>query len=73
MVAVDVKAENTQTTTTISKTAVTNSEELAGCDLQITDAEGNVIAKWTSGSAESIVLNDKLESMGYRNVTAVLD
>lgn len=73
VVAVDVKAENTQTTTTISKTAVTNSEELAGCDLQITDAEGNVIAKWTSGSAESIVLNDKLESMGYRNVTAVLD
>lgn len=73
VVAVDVKAENTQTSTTISKTAVTNSEELAGCDLQITDAEGNVIAKWTSGSAESIVLNDKLESMGYRNVTAVLD
>lgn len=73
VVAVDVKAENTQTSTTISKTAVTNSEELAGCDLQITDAEGNVIAKWTSGSAESIVLNDKLETMGYRNVTAVLE
>ena len=72
VVAADVKAENTQTSTTISKTAVTNSEELAGCDLQITDAEGNVIAKWTSGSAESIVLNDRLESMGYRNVTAVL-
>lgn len=32
-----------------------------------------MIAKWTSGSAESIMLNDKLESMGYRNVTAVLD
>lgn len=73
VVAVDVKAENTQTSTTISKTAVTNSEELAGCDLQITDAEGNVIAKWTSGNAESIVLNDKLEAMGYCNVTAVLD
>ncbi len=73
VVAVDVKAENTQTSTTISKTAVTNSEELAGCDLQITDAEGNVIAKWTSGSAESIVLDDKLETMGYRNVTAVLE
>lgn len=72
VVAADIKAENTQTTTTISKTAVTNSEELAGCDLQITDAEGNVIVKWISGNAESIVLNDKLETMGYRNVTAVL-
>ena len=73
VIAADEKAENTQTATTISKTAVTNSGELAGCDLQITDAEGNVIAKWTSGSAESIVLNDKLEAMGYRNVTAVPD
>lgn len=73
VIAADVQAENTQTSTTISKTAVTNSGELAGCDLQITDAEGNVIVKWTSGSAESIVLNDRLESMGYRNVTAVPD
>ena len=73
VIAADVQAENIQTSTVISKTAVTNSEELAGCEMQITDAEGNVIVKWVSGSAESIVLNDKLESMGYRNVTAVLD
>ncbi len=73
VIAADVQAENTQTNTTISKTAVTNSQELAGCELQITDAEGNVIAKWISGNAESIVLNESLEGMGYRNVTAVLD
>ena len=73
VIAADVQAENTQTSTTISKTAITNSGELAGCELQITDAEGNVIAKWISGNAESIVLNDSLEGMGYRNVTAVLD
>ena len=73
VIAVDVQAENTQTSATISKTAITNSEELAGCELQITDAEGNIIAKWISGNAESIVLNDRLESMGYHNVTAVLD
>lgn len=73
VVAVDVRAENTQTNTTISKTAVTNSEELADCELQIADTEGNVIVKWVSGKAESIVLNDKLEVMGYRNVTACLD
>lgn len=73
VIAADVQAGNTQTSTTVSKTSVANSGELAGCDLQITDAEGNVIVKWTSGSAESIVLNDKLEAMGYRNVTAVPD
>lgn len=73
VIAANVQAENTQTSTTISKTAITNSEELAGCELQITDAEENVIVKWISGNGESIVLNDKLEGMGYRNVTAVLD
>ena len=73
VIAADVQAENTQTTTTVSKTAITNSGELAGCELQIADAEGNAIVKWTSGNAESIVLHDGLEGMGYRNVTAVLD
>ena len=73
VVAADVRAENTQTNTTVSKTAVTNTEELPGCELQITDAEENVIAKWISGNGESIVLNEKLEGMGYRNVMAVLD
>lgn len=73
VIAADVQAENTQTNTTISKTAVTNTEELAGCGLQITDAEENVIVQWISGDGESIVLNDSLEGMGYRNVSAVLD
>lgn len=73
VIAADVQAENTQTNATISKSAVTNNGELAGCELQITDAEENVIAKWISGNGESIVLNDSLEGMGYRNVTVVLD
>lgn len=73
VVAADVEAINTQTITTISKTSITNSEELAGCELQITDAYGNVIANWISGDKDSIKLNEKLESMGYCNVTAVLD
>lgn len=73
VVAVDVKAENTQTTTTISKTDITNSEELAGCELQIADTEGNVIVSWVSGNAESIVTNENLEAMDYRNVTASLN
>lgn len=68
-----MKAENTQTNTVISKTSVTNSEELPGCELQITDATGSAIVSWISGDKDSIKLNEKLEEMGYRNVTAVLD
>ncbi len=53
--------------------SITNSEELPGCELQITDATGSAIVSWTSGDKDSIKLNEKLEDMGYRNVTAVLD
>ncbi len=73
VIAADVEAVNTQTSTTISKTSITNSGELAGCELQVTDAEGNVIVSWVSGNKDSIKLNEKLEFMGYRNVTAVLN
>lgn len=73
VIAADVEAVNTQTSTVISKTSITNSGELPGCELQITDATGSAIVSWTSGNKDSIKLNEKLEDMGYRNVTAVLD
>lgn len=68
-----VEAVNTQTSTTISKQSITNSEELAGCELQLTDTAGNVIVRWVSGDKGSIQLNEKLDCWGYRNVTANLD
>lgn len=73
VIAADVEAVNAQTSTVISKTSITNSEELPGCELQITDAAGNVIVSWTSGNQDSIKLKEKLEEMGYHNVTAILD
>ena len=73
VIAADVEAVNTQTSTVISKTSITNSGELPGCELQITDATGSAIVSWTSGNKDSIKLNEKLEDTGYRNVTAVLD
>ncbi len=73
VIAADVEAVNTQTSTVISKTSITNSGELPGCELQITDATGSAIVSWTSGNKDSIKLNEKLEDMGYRNVTAVLN
>ena len=38
-----------------SKTKITGSKELPGCKLEITDENGNVIEKWTSGKKPYIV------------------
>ena len=73
VIAEDVEAVNTQTSTVISKTSIANSEELPGCELRITDAAGNVIVSWISGNKDSIRLKEKLEELGYCNVTAILD
>lgn len=73
IVAADVEAVNTQTNTVISKKSITGSEELPGCELQITDATGSAIVSWISGDKDSIKLNEKLEEMGYRNVSTSLN
>ena len=73
VISVGVEIENTQTTTIVSKLSVTNSEELAGCKMQIADTEGNVIVSWVSGNKDSIQLNEKLDTMGYCNVSVTLD
>lgn len=73
VIAAEVKAENTQTNTVISKKSIANSEELPGCELNITDTEGRVIVSWISGNKESVKLNDALESMGYRNLSTSLN
>ena len=38
-----------------SKTKITGSKELPGCKLEITDENGNVIEKWTSGKKPHVV------------------
>ena len=38
-----------------SKTAITGSKELPGCDLKITDENGNVIEKWTSTKKPHVI------------------
>ncbi len=73
VIAAEVEAVNTQTSTVISKTSIANSEELPGCELQITDAAGNVIVSWISGNKDSIRLKEKLEELGYCNVTVILN
>lgn len=73
VVATSVEAVNTHTDLTVSKMDITGSAEVKDCDLEIKDKDGNVIIKWTSGVQGTIVLNEKLGELGYRNVSAYLD
>lgn len=54
-----VEHTNKQTTIEIDKTAVTGSDEIPGCKLQIADAAGNVIVSWVSGDKDSVKFTNK--------------
>lgn len=73
VVTAGINAVNTQTEAVISKVSLTNSKEVPGCRLQVTDEKNNVILSWISGDRDSIRPNGRLETMGYRNVSAALD
>lgn len=64
---------NKQTDVSISKVALADSNELSYCDLDISDINGNLIINWTSGVSDSIVVTEKAEELGYRNMTATMD
>lgn len=72
-----IKAEavhkNVQTETEIDKLTLAGSVELPNCDLKIDDKLGNTIINWTSGVANSIIISDKAEKLGYRNLSATMD
>lgn len=73
VIAANIEAVNTRTTTTISKRSVTGSKELKGCKLEIMDQDKNVIVRWTSGDKTSVKFSKNLDSLGYRNLTASFD
>ena len=58
---VDATATNLRTTVDISKQDITNGQELPGAQLEITDAEGNVVASWTSAKTSHTVRGLELE------------
>ncbi len=58
---VDATATNLRTTVNISKQDITNGQELPGAQLEITDAEGNVVAGWTSAKTPHTVRGLELE------------
>lgn len=49
-----------------SKTKITGSKELPGCKLEITDENGNVIEKWTSGKKPHIVEGKLVAGKTYK-------
>ena len=55
----NVVMKDDTTKVSFSKTAITGSRELPGCDLKIIDENGNVIEKWTS-TKKSHVIDGKL-------------
>ena len=52
---------NLRTTVDISKQDITNGKKLPGAQLEITDAEGNVVAGWTSAKTPHTVRGLELE------------
>lgn len=49
-----------------SKTKITGSKELPGCKLEITDENGNVIEKWTSGKKTHVVEGKLVAGKTYK-------
>ena len=56
-------ATNLRTTVDISKQDITNGQELPGAQLEITDAEGNVVAGWTSAKTPHTVRGLELKGI----------
>jgi len=58
---VDGTSTNLRTTVNISKQDITNGKELPGAQLEIRDANGNLVEGWTSGKAPHTVRGLELE------------
>lgn len=69
----EISVQNTQTTVEISKVSAAGSGEIPGCQLQITDGDGNVMVSWTSGDAASVRLDEKSQERGYENLRTRMD
>ena len=62
-----------QTEIVIEKMALDTEDYLDGATLAIMDSDGNTIATWTTGDADSISISDDVEEMGYRNLSVTMD
>lgn len=65
--------ENTQTEVEIDKMIIASSIELPNCHLVVTDKDNNEIVRWISGNSDSVVITEKAEELGYKNLSASID
>ena len=63
--------ENKQTTNEVDKVSAAGSEEIDGCELVITDPEGNEIVRWISGDKDSVRVSET--ARGYVNLKTSFD
>ena len=72
-----VKAEavftNMQTDVEIDKLMIASSVELPDCHLYVKDKDNNEIISWISGSPESVIITEKAEELGYKNLDAYIN
>ena len=73
VVGAEAVMENTQTEVEIDKMIIASSIELPNCHLVVTDKDNNEIISWISGNADSVVITEKAEELGYKNLTASID
>lgn len=63
--------ENKQTTNEVDKVSAAGSGEIDGCELVITDPEGNEIIRWISGNRDSVKVSETAQ--GYANLKTSFD
>lgn len=63
--------ENKQTTNEVDKVSAAGSGEIDGCELVISDPEGNEIIRWISGEKDSVKLSETAQ--GYVNLKTSFD
>lgn len=63
--------ENKQTTNEVDKVSAAGSGEIDGCELVITDPEGNEIIRWISGNRDSVKISETAQ--GYANLKTSFD
>lgn len=73
VVGAEAVIENTQTEVEIDKMIIASSIELPNCHLVVTDKDNNEIISWISGNADSVVITEKAEELGYKNLSASID
>ena len=73
IVTAEAKVVNEQTEVEVDKLMIASSVEIPNCHLKISDENGNEIVSWITGDKDSIIVNEKLEEMGYFNFEAKMN